>query len=110
MATKREELRPLLGRWEELSGSEEGDLDHFAEFRVEGGCLAKAAADEPLFILRAQDVLAPELVRQWAFDLEERGPAPGASLVEHLAKIEEARNSAKQMDRWQAEHGSKVPD
>lgn len=30
------------------------------------GCFAKAADDEPIFVLRGQDKLAPELVREWA--------------------------------------------
>src|ERR1700730_449746 len=30
------------------------------------GCLGKAADDEPVFILRAQDIFAPDLVREWA--------------------------------------------
>lgn len=66
MATKREELK--------------------------NGCFAKAADDEPIFVLRAQDMLAPALVRQWAVQAEERGcPA---------AKIAEARALADKMDNW----------
>ena len=30
------------------------------------GCLGKAADDEPVFILRAQDMLAADLVDKWA--------------------------------------------
>lgn len=29
------------------------------------GCFAKAADDEPLFVLRAQDTFAPALIRAW---------------------------------------------
>lgn len=32
----------------------------------EEGCFAHAAEDEPLFVLRANDELAPALVREWA--------------------------------------------
>ena len=35
-------------------------------FKDNDPCRDKAAADEPLFTLRAQDVLAPETVRHWA--------------------------------------------
>lgn len=31
------------------------------------GCFAKAAENEPIFVLRAQDNLAPELIREWAY-------------------------------------------
>ena len=29
-------------------------------------CYAKAADDEPIFVLRAKDALAPDVVRYWA--------------------------------------------
>lgn len=28
-------------------------------------CLNKAAEDEPVFVLRAQDLTAPEVIREW---------------------------------------------
>ena len=37
------------------------------------GCLGKAADDEPVFILRAQDKCAPQHVREWANHAELRG-------------------------------------
>lgn len=37
------------------------------------GCIAKAHDDEPVFTLRAQDKLAPALVRAWAALAREHG-------------------------------------
>jgi hypothetical protein len=56
------------------------------------GCLGKAADDEPVFVLRAQDVHAAMLVRKWAKKTEAAGGNP--------EKIKEARDVAKQMDKW----------
>ena len=66
--------------------------------------LCLAALDEPVFILRAQDILAPRVVVRWAH-LTEGAASPqdkvhGASLI------------AKQMADWQAKNPDrvKVPD
>ncbi|CAN0468631.1 unnamed protein product [Phaeothamnion confervicola] len=59
---------------------------------VERGCFAKAADNEPLFVLRGQDKLAPALVREWARLAAENGCPPD--------KVQEARNLADAMDRW----------
>jgi hypothetical protein len=58
--------------------------------------------DEPVFLLRAQDVLAPAVVRAWADSAEANG-AEG-----HM--VAAARHHARQMERWQGQHGFKVPD
>jgi hypothetical protein len=63
------------------------------------GCLGKAADDEPVFILRAQDMLAPALVEQWANDAERHGCSAD--------KVSEARALARLMRRWPT---SKYPD
>jgi len=65
-------------------------------------CINKAADDEPVFVLRSSDILAPEVVRRWARLARSRDVTP--------AKVEEAFNLADQMDRWQDEHSAKVPD
>lgn len=66
------------------------------------GCFAKAADDEPLFVLRARDVIAPDVVRYWAHEARQYGvPA---------AKIAEAVALADRMLEWQKTRGSKVPD
>lgn len=56
------------------------------------GCLGKAASDEPVFVLRAQDRTAAGLVEQWATFAEENGCPP--------EKASEARAIADQMRKW----------
>jgi hypothetical protein len=66
--------------------------------------LARAADDEPVFVLRAQDILAPILVNLWATlaDLGPQGPCP---------KTLEARSLAALMHDWQRRRGRyKWPD
>jgi hypothetical protein len=78
MATKREEL----------------DAANRGE-----GCLGKAADDEPVFIIRAQDMLSADQVRYWAHRAEALGCNP--------AKVLEARELANKMDAWP---NTKIPD
>jgi hypothetical protein len=59
-------------------------------------------AEEPTFVLRAQDSIAPEIVREWAF----RAARDGAP----REKIVAARKIADDMEDWQLEHHRKVPD
>jgi hypothetical protein len=61
-----------------------------------------AEDDEPVFTLRAKDVVAADSVRHWA-DLAE---AAGAG-SEHMACV---RDWADQMDAWRERNGGKVPD
>jgi hypothetical protein len=68
------------------------------------GCLGKAYSDEPVFILRAQDRFAPDVVEVWAAKVEAVGKVGNGD------KIKEARALAHQMRAWQALHVSKVPD
>lgn len=65
-------------------------------------CYDKAADEEPLFVLRAQDKLAPEIVMEWAH----RALAAGTP----IAKVEEARRCAQEMEEWQIANEAKVPD
>jgi hypothetical protein len=65
-------------------------------------CYAKAAPDEPIFVLRAQDRCAPKAVRMWADFARSQG-AP-------VEKVEEAMDLALEMESWQRTHGAKVPD
>lgn len=56
------------------------------------GCLGKAADDEPVFILRAQDMLAADLVASWAMQ---------ANLVGcSWDKVREAKLLAQAMREW----------
>lgn len=61
-----------------------------------------AALEEPTFSLRGQDIIAPEIVREWAFR--------AALLGSPREKIVEARKIADQMEDWQIAHHRKVPD
>ena len=63
------------------------------------GCLAKAAIDEPIFVLRGQDKLAPALVRAWAALAREHGCSPD--------KTNEAVMLACSMEAWRTR---KFPD
>ena len=63
------------------------------------GCIAKAADDEPVFVLRAQDITAPAVVRTWCEFAVLAGCAP--------EKIREARALALQMEQWP---NRKMPD
>jgi hypothetical protein len=62
-------------------------------------CREKLAPGEPYFILRAQDMLAPEHVESWAIEAELNG-CP-------TAKVADARAIAKAMRAWR---NCKLPD
>lgn len=55
-------------------------------------CLDKLKPGEPFFVLRAQDKLAPTLVRDWALMAKLNG-APDE-------KILEAQETAAEMENW----------
>lgn len=59
-------------------------------------------SNEPVFLLRANDAAAPAIVEAWAGMAEAMGAK--ADIVNM------AREHAKLMRQWQANHGSKVPD
>jgi hypothetical protein len=63
------------------------ELEKLADGR---GCLGRADDDEPLFILRAQDRLAPTLVRLWA----------SLAILHDCPKALDALALADQMDDW----------
>lgn len=56
------------------------------------GCLGKAADDEPVFILRAQDAEAADLVELWAIRAQRGGTHPD--------KVREAHDLAEAMRAW----------
>lgn len=58
--------------------------------------------NEPVFLLRAQDVFAPQTLEEYADALRRNGAPPEL--------VDAAREHAAEMRRWQQEHGSKVPD
>lgn len=68
------------------------------------GCFSRVDLDEPVFVLRAQDKLAPAMVRIWAELADLSGVAP--------AKTDEAKSLSYEMEEWQAENPRhvKIPD
>ena len=67
-------------------------------------CSCVAELEEPLFILRAQDILAPRVVVRWAHLAEQAGSPQD--------KVRGALVLAKKMADWQAKNPRrvKVPD
>ena len=58
--------------------------------------------DEPVFLLRAQDKVAPDIVRKWAARAELAGASKDI--------VTAANRQADLMAAWQQKHGDKVPD
>jgi hypothetical protein len=67
---------------------------------IKGGCLSRCADDEPVFVLRATDKLAPTAVRYWAELAARHGVG--------LKKTHEAVQFARRMEDWAGE--KKLPD
>lgn len=59
-------------------------------FKHNDRCLPKVRDDEPIFVLRGQDELAPYLVNLWAFQAKKLG------LTDE--RIQEARDIARAME------------
>ncbi len=55
-------------------------------------CLDKVKPGEPIFVLRAQDALAPKIVREWAIAALRADVDP--------YKINEALDCADEMEKW----------
>ena len=67
------------------------------------GILTKIPEDEPIFVLRACDLLAPHLIRQWAQEARYRG-VPNR-------KCDEALRISDEMEEYAKEHGGqRLPD
>jgi hypothetical protein len=58
---------------------------------------------EPVFLLRAQDIHAPDTLRDYASRVYNRGKG-------NASACHEIRMHAERMEAWQREHGSKIPD
>lgn len=72
-------------------------------YKHNDACLAKVAEDEPIFVLRAQDLSAPLVIKMWV-ELQDM------MNVIDPAKTNEARRLVREMYAWQAKHGCKWPD
>jgi hypothetical protein len=62
----------------------------------------KIGKDEPVFLLRGQDVFAPHVMEYWAELVENNGKNP--------KKANEIRAFVKKMEAWQATNFVKTPD
>lgn len=72
-------------------------------YRDNNECLRKVAQDEPIFVLRAQDKLAPAIVSLWS----ELAALVGCG----SAKVDEAKQLVGLMREWQRRTGrAKFPD
>lgn len=60
------------------------------------------ASDEPVFLLRAKDLIAPEIVRAWAFKLR--------LLDGDIDTVNKVLEHADKMEKWQFENARKLPD
>lgn len=69
-------------------------------------CYAKALPDEPMFVLLARDLTAPELVRDWA-EIREVEVEDGIRPAEDRSLVTEARNVADAMEMWRADNDGK---
>jgi hypothetical protein len=65
-------------------------------------CLAKAHDDEPVFVLRAQDKLAPMVIEFWAYLADKYG-APEQKIIE-------ANELIAEMKSWRLVNRGKYPD
>lgn len=58
--------------------------------------------NEPVFLLRARDAIAPAIVEAWAERYQEEGGNPNT--------VERVRDFAGDMRAWQKKNGSKMAD
>lgn len=66
-------------------------------------CLSKAKDDEPIFVLKSTDELAPDIVREWAERyLEVKSRPEGGMSAGQYEKYKEAKALADQMEAWRA--------
>ena len=80
-------------------------------FKNNDACLNKVADDEPIFVLRAKDALAPVVVEWWAFNVQKAYCDNGREIPDDTrAKLDEALNCAAKMRQWALRYGNKIPD
>lgn len=72
----------------------------YRELTTPTSCLNSAAPDEPVFVLRANDELAPSVVRGWALAYKIAKENTGGLSDKQKAKYEEAHALADQMEAW----------
>jgi hypothetical protein len=74
------------------------------ELKRPESCLNMARSDEPIFVLRANDELAPTVVRRWATEYRNSKTRYGSKLltIEQDAKHRQALALADQMEIWKS--------
>lgn len=65
------------------------------ELATPTSCLNKAAPNEPLFVLRAKDPIAPMTLRHWAAMADNK---------HEPTKVAEALKLAEEMETWRKRH------
>lgn len=71
------------------------------ELSTPTSCLNNAADDEPIFVLKSTDELAPEIVRNWAQRYRvSKHENQGSMTPKQWAKYEEALALANEMENW----------
>lgn len=74
-------------------------------------CYDKADPDEPLFVLRAKDPTAPDLVRLWVDTRRNEARIQGLKIdPEYEDKLEEALSCARAMEVWRLQNVSVAPE
>jgi hypothetical protein len=64
-------------------------------------CLNRAADDEPIFVLKATDELAPRVIREWASEYSYTKDINGHKMTtKQRAKYNEALLIADKMETW----------
>lgn len=63
---------------------------------------ANIGTNEPVFLLRAQDTLAPGIVDEWATRAENIGAKSDITISAHQQAVD--------MRKWQVENTKKIPD
>lgn len=69
--------------------------------------------NEPVFVLRAQDMYAPAVMASWAILVKSKPPGENKPCSElSLAKSREAMNDVREFRKWQEKnfHKVKIPD
>ncbi len=73
------------------------------EIISQSSCLNKASDDEPIFVLRANDELAPDIVMKWAFAYRKaKIDAQGEMTQRQMDKYEEAIELSGLMRNWKS--------
>lgn len=76
-------------------------------FKHDDPCLAAAEEDEPLFILRANDELAPKIVMLWAREYWNAKRAEGGPTQAQIDKHNEALKIATAMRQWKEDKNAR---